>query len=87
MTLTGTPVTSTSKGEGIARPRTKRPKKAWNSRVITDKWSLRLIGSVDTFRTDVAAGSLLGVAVRLEGLLGYDKTINAGATSYTLTRY
>ena len=48
---------------------------ARDSRVLDDRISIRLIGGLVDFSTDVAAGSSLGALIDLEDILGFDESI------------
>ena len=46
-----------------------------DTRVLDDRFSLRLIGGLVDLNTDVAAGSSLGALIDLESVLGFDEEI------------
>jgi hypothetical protein len=47
-----------------------------NARVLDDRFSLRLVGGLVDFNTDVAAGRSLGALIDLEDVLGFDEQIS-----------
>jgi hypothetical protein len=46
-----------------------------DTRVLDDRFSIRLIGGLVDLNTDVAAGSSLGALIDLEDVLGFDESI------------
>ena len=46
------------------------------NRVLSDKFSIRLLGGLVDLNTDVAAGSSLGALIDIEDLLGFDESIS-----------
>jgi len=48
---------------------------ARDTRVLDDRFSIRLIGGLVNFSTDVAAGRSLGALIDLEDVLGFDESI------------
>jgi hypothetical protein len=49
---------------------------ARDTRVLDDRFSLRLVGGLVNFNTDVAAGRSLGALIDLEDILGFDEEIS-----------
>ena len=55
----------------------------YESRILSDKITLRLGSLVSDFKTDIAAGNILGVALRLEDVLGFDDELTTASLSGT----
>jgi hypothetical protein len=53
-----------------------RDQESRNTRVLDDRFSLRLVGGLVYFNTDVAAGRSLGALIDLEDVLGFDEQIS-----------
>jgi hypothetical protein len=66
------PVLSAS---AVAAESSATPSEVQANRLLGDRWSFRLIGSVSELTSDVSAGRELGALINLEELLGFDDQI------------
>jgi hypothetical protein len=56
-------------------------KQEYEGRILTDKLTIRLGGLAENFTTDLAAGNVLGISIRLEDVLGFEEELETGSIS------